>query len=249
MKTQTFILLSALLLATVSQAAPITLTNKEGKKIEAELVRLDGEKVFLKLTNLSTVEVPLNTLSDADVTQIKAWWEENKNKVGAKNLRFSILKNVKQIDRKVTKTGGSGHSGKNQVAQVVKKMTKDEVTFNCVLKSYAKNDISEITAEYTIYKRVSTRDKDGLKSDVDEIDGTKEIRFIEAMGTADFETDKVPCEDISESGGNKPTTRKSETVEGIIVTLSVGGEVFLKQSYPENYIGRLEEKEKRDESE
>ena len=193
--------------------------------------------------------MPLNTLSDTDITQIKAWWEENKNKVEAKNLRFSIVKNVKQIEREVTKTGGAAQAGKNLTSQVVKKMEKNEVTFNCVFKSYAKNDISEITAEYTIYKRVSTRDKDGLKSDVDEIDGTKEIRFIEAMGTADFETDKVPCEYTSESGGGKPTTRKSETVEGIIVTLSVGGEVFLKQSYPENYIGRLEEKEKREESE
>ena len=247
MKNPVGIALGVLLCATLSQAEPRTFTNTEGTSIEAELVRVEGEEAVLKLANLKLANVPLASLSKADEAYVQAWWEENKDKLGPMDVRLAIDKNTERIDHKVSKSGASGGNNRNnQHAPVVKKMQKDDIHYACVLKSYVKKEVTEINVEYTIYKRVTTRDKDGSKSEVEEIDGSATIRRLEAFGSATFETDAVPCLDESQTGGKGPDTRRSETVEGFVVTLSAGGKDFLKRSYPENYIERLEEEEKRE---
>ncbi len=250
MKHLILIALSALVSVAISNAEPRTFTNTDGKAIEAELVRLDGEVAILKLANLSLANVPLSSLSKEDEAYAKAWWEENKDKLGPMDVRLSIDKNTERIDRKVTRSapsGGNKNSKNIQLSPTVTKMQKDEISYACVLKSYVKKEISDITVNYTIYKRVSTRDKDGSKSEVVETDGTATVKRLDAFGNATFDTAKVLCEDNSQTGGKGPDTRKSETIEGFVVTLSAGGKEFLKQSFPENYIGRLAEEEKRQE--
>ena len=246
MTRSVFITLASLFCAAVSQAEPRTFTNTEGKSIKADLVRVEGENAVLKLANLSLAKVPLASLSKADEAYVNAWWEENKDNIGPMDTRLAIDKNTKRIDRKRSRSGGGG--GNNQSSQVVTKMQMNEIQYVCILKSYVKKDISDITVNYTIYKRVSTRDKDGSESNVEETDGSTTIKFIEALGSATFETDVMPCESNSQTGGNEPSTRRSETVEGFVVTLSVAGKEFLKQCYPDNYIERLEEKEKHENS-
>lgn len=247
MKYSVFIAMCSLLAAMSAKAERRTFTNTEGKAIEAELVRVEGTDAILKLANNSTAKVPITSLSQSDAEFVNAWWEKNKNKLGPMDVRLSIDKNTKRIDRKVTRTAApAGNNINNQVSPTVTKMQKDEIEFVCVLKSYVKKDISDITVDYTIYKRISTRDKAGLKSVVEEIDGTAAVRLLEAHGSATFDTAVVPCQDDSKTGGKDPDTRKSESVEGVVFTLSAGGVEFLKQSYPENYIERLEEEEKRE---
>ena len=247
MKHPVGIALGLLLCATLSRAEPRTFTNTEGKSIEAELVRVEGEEAVLKLANLKLANVPLASLSKADEAFVRAWWEENKDKLGPMDVRLTIDKKTERIDRQVSRSNpGGGNNKNNQQSPVVKKMQKDDIHYACVLKSYVKKEVADIEVEYTIYKRVSTRDKDGSKSEVEEIDGTATVRRLEAFGSATFETDVVPCLDESQTGGKGPDTRRSETVEGFVVTLSAGGKEFLKQSYPENYIERLEEEEKRE---
>lgn len=248
MNRSVFITLASLLCAAVTQAEPRTFTNTEGKSIKADLVRVEGENAVLKLANLSVAKVPLASLSKADEAYVKAWWEDNKDNIGAMDFQLAIDKNTKRIDRKRSRSGGNGGGGNNQFSQVVTKMQKNEIQYACILKSYVKKEISDITVNYTIYKRVSTRDKDGSKLTVEETDGTTSIKSIKALGSATFETDVMPCESNSQTGGNGPSTKRSETVEGFVVTLSVAGKEFLKQCYPDNYIERLEEKEKREDS-
>jgi hypothetical protein len=126
-------------------------------------------------------------------------------------------------------------------------LTRDEFSYSAVLKSYVQKEVSDIEVEYTIYKRVSTRDKNGSESDIEEIDGSTSIKLLEGHGSATFETESVECEDSSQTGGKGPRLSKRETILGVVVTLSAGGKDFLTQSYPENFIDRLEEEEKRQE--
>ncbi len=164
MKCPVFIILSALLCTAILQAEPRTFTNTEGKSIKAELVSVEGENAVLKLANLSVAKVPLTSLSKADEAYVKAWWEENKNNIGPMDIRLAIDKNTERIDRKSSRSGGNGGGGNNrnnQFSQVVTKMQKDEIQYACVLKSYVKKDISDITVDYTIYKRTSTKGADG----------------------------------------------------------------------------------------
>lgn len=247
MKGSALTALGAMLSIAISHAEPRKFTNTEGKSIEAELVRVEGEDAVLKLANLSVAKVPLTSLSKEDEAYVRAWWEENKDKVGPMDTRLTIKKNTERIDRKVSRSGGANNNNNNNaVAPTVTRTQKDEVSYECVLKSYVKKDISDITVNYTIYKRVITRDKDGTKTDREEIDGTATIKQLEAFGSAAFNTDVVPVDNNSQKGGKGPDTMRSETIEGIVITLSSGGEDFLRQSYPENYIQRLEEEEERE---
>ncbi|BCX48006.1 hypothetical protein HAHE_19140 [Haloferula helveola] len=234
-----------LLGASFSMAEPRTFTNTEGQTVEAELVAVRDGAAVLQLANRSIAKVPLTSLSEADQTFVKEWWEKNKNKLDPMDFKLEIDKNTERIDRKVTKSGGGG--GNKNKSPVTKKMQKDEISYSCELESYAQRDISDIAVNYTIYKRVSTRDKEGSETTTEEIEGETNIRLLEAKGSTTFETDTVPCEDSSQTGGNQPRTYKRETVIGLVVRLSVGGEQFLEESYPENFLDRLKEEEEREE--
>lgn len=246
MKHLALIAVCGLLGIWMARAEPRVFTNTEGKKVEAELMSQDGEIAVLKLTNGSSVKVPLKTLSADDQTFIAAWWEENKDKLKSTDVALTITKKTERIDRKVTRTGGTGGAGGGQGtvnAPLVKKLTIDDFHYECELKSYSHKSVSDIEVTYTIYKRVSTTDKKGSESVVEEIDGTETIRLLEAQGRETFETDKVSCEDSSETGGNKPRELKRETLLGIVVHLSAGGNEFLSQSYPENFLERIDQLE------
>jgi hypothetical protein len=245
MKQLAIIALGGLLGTWMAHAAPRTFTNTDGNTVDAELISLEDETVVLKLRNGSAAKVPLKTLSESDQSFVTAWWEDNKDKLKSMDVRLTIDKKADRIDRTVTSTGGGNRNALNQPPPIIKKVTIDEFHYACELKSYVRKDVEDITVEYTIYKRVSTNDKDGLSTDVEEVDGKDTIRLLKGLGSATFETDEVQCEDVSETGGNKPRTSKRESILGIVFTLSAGGQDFLTQSDPENLIERLAEEEKR----
>lgn len=247
MKQLAIIALGVLLSTWMAHAAPRTFTNADGNKVEAELISLEDETVLLKLRNGSVAKVPLKTLSESDQSFVTAWWEENKDKLKPSDVKLITSKKAKRIDRKVTtkNQGGGNRNALNQPPPIITKVTIDEYHYACELKSYVRRDVEDITVEYTIYKRVSTNDKNGLNTTVEEIDGKNRIRMLKGFGSETFETDEVQCEDISETGGNKPRTSKRETILGVVFSLSAGGQEFLRQSDPENLIERLAEAEKR----
>jgi hypothetical protein len=245
MKCPATLALGVLLSVQIGVAEPHTFTNTEGKSVEAEMVALSGTTVVMKLPSRKIAKVDLSSLTEADQAFVKAWWETNKNKLKAMDVRLTLDKNTKQIERKVTRSGGNG--GKGGKPGVQKRMSKDEVFYSGEIKSFAKKDIEDLRVRYTIHKRTSTRNGDGSQTETEEIDGETMIRHLPSLGTAAFETEVLECLDESQSGGGKPRTSHSDTIIGIVVKLSVGGEVFLTQSYPDNFLARLEEEAKREE--
>lgn len=221
-------------------------TNAEGKTLTAELFSVIDDKVVLKLPNTNTATVPLKSLSVDDQAYIAEWWKENKDKLKAMDVTLTVSKKVDRIDRKVTRSGGAGNArpGQYVVSEIVKKLIIDEFHYTGELKSYVKKDVSDIAVVYTIYKRVSTSDKAGSETKVEEISGEALVRRLEAHGKATFETDIVRCEDSSQTGGNLPREYKRETILGVVFEFSSGGEDFLKQSAPENLAEHLEENDK-----
>jgi len=242
--------LSVLLCTQVTYADLHTLTNTEGKTVKVELVALEEEDTIVaKLGNRRIVNIKLDTLAEKDQAFLKTWWEDNKNKLGAMDVRLILDKKTDRIDREVKRSGGGGGGGNNRnqnTTQKVSKLTQDEFQFIGTLENYSRKDVSDVQIEYTIYKRVSIRDKDGSDTTVEEIDGTDTIRNLPPLGKGTFETEKILCEDSSESGGNQARTSKRETILGMVVRLRADGKQFLEQSYPENFIERLKEEEERE---
>lgn len=245
MKTRLLLAVVSLFCTLIARAELRSFTNTEGKSIKAELVAMEGEAAVLKLGNGRTAKVPLKSLSAEDQTFIKTWWEKNKNNITDGDVRLEIDKNTTRIDRQVSKPKATGKG--NQGNQTSSKMTEDSYSYACTLKNYSKKTVSDITVDYTIYKRVSTRGKDGSDTSTEEIDGSAKIDLLESNGSATFETDDVICVDSSKKGGNGPTESSRETIVGIVLIFSVGHNEFLKQSHPTSFLDRLEEEEKRQE--
>lgn len=226
-----------------AHAEPRVFTNTEGKTVEAEPFSVEGEEVVLRLANGKDAKVPLKSLSESDQAFIAEWWKENKDKLKPMDVRLAIGKKTERIDRTVKRSGGGGQNNAT-VSPMVNKMTIDDFHYTGELKSYIRKDISDITVTYTIYKRVSITDKEGSRTSIEEIGGETAIRLLKAFGSATFETEVVRCEDSSQTGGNKPRELKRETVLGVVMDLSAGGQDFLRQSFPDNFEARLEELEK-----
>jgi len=203
---------------------------------------VEGEEVVLRLANGKDAKVPLKSLSESDQAFIAEWWKENKDKLKPMDVRLAIGKKTERIDRTVKRSGGGGGGGQNNiVSPIVNKLTIDDFHYTGELKSYVRKDISDITVTYTIFKRVSVTDKEGSRTTIEEIDGETSIKLLEAFGSATFETEVVRCEDSSQTGGNKPRELKRETVLGVVMDLSAGGQDFLRQSFPDNFEARLDE--------
>ncbi len=244
MKHSLFILAVGFLGGGFAFAEPRVFTNADGKTLKAELVSVSDDIVLLKLASSDTTKVPLKSLSADDQTYIADWWKVNKDKLKPMDVTLTIAKKSERIDRKVTSAGGGGQQGQNMIAPLVKKLTIDEFHFVGELKSYVKKDVSDIAVTYTIFKRVSKSGKAGAETEVEEISGEALVRRLEAHGKATFETEIVRCEDSSQTGGNKPREYKRETILGVVVELSSGGQDFLKQSSPENFAAHLEENDR-----
>lgn len=239
MRTCPSIALLCLLGLLVSGAEARTFTNTAGKKIEAELIGVEKEAAILKLGNGRTAKVPLNSLSEEDQTYAKSWHEENKNKLVESDVRLTIDKNSKRTNTK----SSSGNKKDDR-----KKSSKSETSYTCTLENSSTKTIEGITASYTIYKRVSRRDKNGSNTSTKETTGTDSLDTLKPRLSVKFTTDGVTCEDSSQKSENGPSRSQRESILGFVVTLSVGGEEFLKQCHPENYLERQEEEAKRQEA-
>jgi len=225
--------LFTLLLSSVTQAR--TFYNTEGKSIEAEMVSVENDAVVMKLANGREAKVPLNTLSTADQNYVKKWWEENKNKITARDVKVSINQNSVYTKRPETK-----RTKKHKI-----KTSEMEFTFECEVDNLASKTISGITASYSVHKRINKRSKKGSSSDVQVINNTIQLEPLESRKHLSFTTAAVKCNNVSDS---KAALTVRETVIGVVLTLSVNGKEILTQSHPKNLIGRIADDKKRDEN-
>lgn len=68
-----FCVLSTCFLLSTSSSPARTFTNQSGKKIEAEIVKVSGEQVSIKLANGKTFTLAINSLSKADQEYIRSY--------------------------------------------------------------------------------------------------------------------------------------------------------------------------------
>lgn len=249
MKAPLLVTMAVLISAPALRAEPRVFTNTEGRSVKAELVALEDDKtVVMRLTNRKIAKVPLDTLSANDQSYVRKWWEDHKDKLDPMDFVLKIARNTDVVDRTTKRSGGQGggnRNNNNNVAPETKRTRVDDYQYVCELKSYVPRDIEDIEVEYTIYKRVSSRGKDGGGSDTEEIEGSTSIRHLKALGTAKFETEIVTCEDKSKTGGRGPREWQRESIRGVVFRLSKGGKTFLEQSDPDTLLDQLEREEDR----
>lgn len=226
-----------LLCPTLASAEVRTFTNATGKKINAELIGMEKETALLKLANGRTAKVPLKSLSEADQSYVKTWYEENKDKVNAGDIRMSIKKNTERLKEPRKKDDEKGKKNNN-------KSNKTETSFTCNFENLSSKAIEGLKATCIIYERVSVRGDSGSETLVEETTTLGEIATLEPRGKVAFTSESEISED-SETKKKDASQSRRETVVGFVVTIKHGERELLKQSYPDNFLQRLEEAAKR----
>jgi len=183
--------------------------------------------------------VPLSSLSKDDQLYVNTWWEKNKNMVSDSDIRIAISK------KSITQRAPKDKDGKKKDS----KSKTATTTYTCTLNSYTKKSIKDIKVNYTIYKSVSSRGEGGSSSSTEKISKTTTVALLEANKSAEFETEGVQCVSSSKKGqkgkkGSKGSSTR-ESIDGIVIALSVDGKEFLKESHPDNLLRKLKEEEKR----
>jgi hypothetical protein len=241
----------------LAESEPRTFTNTEGQSIQARLVAVEYEKAVLRLKSRKIARVPLGELSETDREFVNSWWKENENQLDPMDFVLKVTRDVDMLDLDVnTSVAGGGGGGRRgggcrscgpprgggggQVIVTKERKRSDELFYRCQLENFTPRQLKEIQVNYTIYKRIRTRGADGSESRTEEIEGSHTIPELARLGTATFDTQPVLCEDESKSGGRGPRTSKRETLEGVILTFSYQGKEFLRQSYPENLLEKVE---------
>ena len=234
MKARLLVALVVLLCPFLARAEVRTFTNSAGKEIKAELIGMENGTAILKLANGRKAKVPLKSLSDGDQTYVKSWYEENKNKVSAGDLRLTIEKNTERL-KETEEKRNKGNNNRNN------KISRTETSYTCALENLSTKSIEGIKADYVIYERVSVRGgEDGSETRTEETSTSAELKNLKPNGTVEFTSDS----EISEEG---ETTRKGvsesrrEKVVGFVVTILIDVVEILKQSHPDNFLKRLEE--------
>jgi hypothetical protein len=234
MKARLLVALVVLLCPFLARAEVRTFTNSAGKEIKAELIGMENGTAILKLANGRKAKVPLKSLSDGDQTYVKSWYEENKNKVSAGDLRLTIEKNTERL-KETEEKRNKGNNNRNN------KISRTETSYTCALENLSTKSIEGIKAEYVIYERVSVRGgEDGSETRTEETSNGADVDNLKPKGTVEFTSDS----EISEEG---ETTRKGvsesrrEKVVGFVVTILINGVEILKQSHPDNFLERLED--------
>ena len=238
MKARLLVALAVLLCPFLARAEVRTFTNSAGKEIKAELIGMENGTAILKLANGRKAKVPLKSLSDGDQTYVKSWYEENKNKVSAGDLRLTIEKNTERL-KETEEKRNKGNNNRNN------KISRTETSYTCALENLSTKSIEGIKVDYVIYERVSVRGgEDGSETRTEETSTSAEIDNLKPNGTVEFTSDS----EISEEG---ETTKKGvsesrrEKVVGFVVTILTDGVEILKQSHPDNFLERLEGDAKR----
>lgn len=224
-----------------------TFTNTAGKQIEAELIAVEDGKAVLKLGANRKAKVPLSSLSEADQAYAKSWHEENKNKITERDVTLEIDKDTERLKKEESGKGGGGGKGGKGGGNSSKSETT-ATTFNCTLENSSSKTIEGITAAYTVYKRISIRGEGGSDTMTSETTDTINLDTLKSRDSVKFSTDPVECHDFTKSSKKGPTESQREKVIGVVITLSVGGNEFLKQSEPDNLLDRMEEEKKRQEA-
>lgn len=237
MKNRPLVTIACLLIALMSGAGARTFTNTEGKQIEAELVALEDEKAVLKLANGRNASVPLASLSAEDQAFAKTWHEENKNKITGRDLKLKIEKEVERVKN------DAGAGGKNN-----NKNDTTEILFKCTLENYSGKTIEGLSANYTIYKRTSTRGERGSETDTSENSDSSDVPTLKPKESVEFVAGPEVCVDFQKSSNKGAGQSQREKVLGIVITLMNGETEILKQSEPRDFIDRLEEEAKRQEA-
>ncbi|WP_435895619.1 hypothetical protein [Oceaniferula spumae] len=231
--TRLLALATGIITLSCAHAETRSFTNTEGKTIEAEVVGVSSGKVSLKLKGGKIYTLPFNTLSEADQTYIKEWYEKNKNNVKPSDFSLGITKKSTRI--RVPRDKDKEKSAKGAST----KMSIEEVSYQFKLSQRISAPTENIVVYSQIIKRTTTRGDESEDPKYEEVIDEKTIDSLSSKKPEEWESTPESCEDITTKSKTASSTSKEDIV-GVVTTVYVGGKELFKEYEPSNFEKDLE---------
>jgi hypothetical protein len=231
----------SVLLGLVSLAAHAetrTLTDTQGRKIEADVIAVEGDQVKIRRADGQMFNLPMERLVDADQKALRAWAKAEAAKPqplppGAFQVQMSracFTRETVLSDARLT----NGTTVKNGI-----ETTEEKWGFSFILNNRSSVGLETLRAEYILFATQDDVHKD-------KVDGFRRARhranieMIPAYGRVDFRTETVSVfkmkyrgNIVSAATGNN---RSRETLHGIWIKIYRGDELIYEAASPENLM-------------
>jgi hypothetical protein len=234
--------LSRLLLLLVITAIPaihaetLTLTDKQGRSIQADVISVDGDKAKIRRSDRQTFELPLSTLSDADQQKLRDWAASAPAKslpAGAVQLELSrgVFQTSKQ-DSDVTLTTGD-------IVKNGRTTTEEKWGYSVTLVNKTTQPLDNLRAEYRLFAtkdNVHVKEKEGLKKKA----YSSAIEPIPTLGRAVFRTETISAFKMKYNGNIQSAktgdTSSREILHGVWFRLYRGDQLVQEIAMPSSLM-------------
>lgn len=215
-------------------AEQMTLTDKQGRSLKADVLEVSGGQVKLKRDDGQVFNLPLSTLADEDQKTLNAWAAKEAAKSlppGALQVELSrgIFKTEKR-DRDVNLVGGG-------LVKDGMTITEEKWGYNVTLTNKTSRPLDNLRAEYRLFATVDNihkkDDEEGLKKKAYQ----SPVETIPALGRITFRTETVSAFKTKYNGNivsaKTGDNNSRETLHGIWIRLYRGNELVYESAMPE----------------
>ena len=223
------------LLASVAHAEMRTLTDTQGRTIQADVMGVDGDNVKIRRADGQIFDLPMDRLVQADQRALRAWAKEQASKpqplpAGAFQVHMSRARfSTETTESDVRLTDGT--TRKN--ARIT---TEEKWGFGLILNNRTSAPLENLRAEYILYATMDDVHKDGKK------EGLRQARYgvkldpVPAQGRLDFRTDSVSVSKMRYKGNIVSAAtgdnRSRESLHGIWIRIYRGDEIIYEEASP-----------------
>lgn len=222
-----------LLMASSAQAETRTLTDTQGRKIEADVIAVEGDQVRICRADGQTFNLPMDRLVEADQKALRAWAKPQPLPPGSFEVQMSrvcFARETVETDVKLT----DGSTVKNG-----RVTTEEKWGFNLVVSNRTSAPLSKLRAEYILFATQDDvhRDKtEGFRR----AKHRSAIEEIPAYGRLDFRTEAVSAFKMKYKGNIRSAAtgdnKSRESLHGVWIKIYRGDELIYEAASPDRLM-------------
>jgi len=217
------------LTASVSQAEPFTLTDKQGRSIKADVLEVTNGQVKIKRDDGQTFSLPLANLSETDQQKLNEWAKSLPP--GAVQFEFSrgIFKTIKTdkdaqlVNGKVIKDGIT--------------LTEDKWGYNVTITNKTPSPIENLRTEYRLFATIDNVHVSEESVKLKKKAFQSPIETVPALGKIVFKTETISAVKMKYNGNivsaKTGENHSREVLSGIWIRVYRGSDLIHETIMPE----------------
>ncbi len=223
------------LLALVSSplaSETLTLTDKQGRSIQADVIAVENETAKIKRADGQTFDLPLSNLADADQKKLRSWASsESAKPLPPGSVQLELSRGIFQTSKKdsnVTLTTG-------EIVENGRTTTEEKWGYSVTVINKASQSLDNLRTEYRLFAtkdNVHVKEKEGLKKKA----YRSAIESVPSLGRTVFRTETISAFKMKYNANihsaKTGDTSSRETLHGIWFRLYRGDQLVQEIAMP-----------------